>query len=391
MKKIDIVLGLGFGDEGKGNITNALCTKDSLVIQFNGGHQKGHTVLHNDVDHIFSSFGAGTLKGAASYISEYCTINPLAFMNEYRILESKGITPVVYVNKKAMLTTEFDIIYNQTIETQNHYGTVGVGFGSTVKRNEKFYHLHAMDIDYPYIFTHRYNNLIHNYYNYSDREKKSVNDQEWLEAVEEFKSKITLINSIDDITDIFDHFVFEGSQGIMLDQHYGFFPNVTRSNTTSQNAFEIINNSDLQFSSVPIDTYYVSRAYATKHGAGYNGEPKIATQYTKKIYDAFNKYMIKTKDDTNVWNKYQGDFNTGFLILDNLKYAINCDKIHNKSQNYNVIFTCMDHLSTERLSFLTDNSFLHGSIKDVDAELGIKVLTCSTKEFKFKKKSVKPA
>ena len=68
-----IVIGLGFGDEGKGITTSYLCKKlegTKIVVRFNGGHQAGHTVVFNGKRHIFSSWGSGTLQGIPTYWSE---------------------------------------------------------------------------------------------------------------------------------------------------------------------------------------------------------------------------------------------------------------------------------------------------------------------------------
>ena len=79
-----IVIGAGFGDEGKGNMVNYLCknSEKPLVIRFNGGHQMGHMCVVNEMRHIFSNFGSGSLVGAPTYISEYCTVDPVGTKNE---------------------------------------------------------------------------------------------------------------------------------------------------------------------------------------------------------------------------------------------------------------------------------------------------------------------
>jgi adenylosuccinate synthase len=72
-----IVVGLGFGDEGKGITTDWLCSQNqkSIVIRFSGGQQAGHTVMiGDDKKHIHSNYGSGTLRGVPSYFSEHCSI-----------------------------------------------------------------------------------------------------------------------------------------------------------------------------------------------------------------------------------------------------------------------------------------------------------------------------
>jgi adenylosuccinate synthase len=77
-------------------------------------------------------------------------------------------------------------------------------------------------------------------------------------------------------TDTYDHLVFEGSQGILLDMDHGFFPNVTRAHTTSRNAIDIIQRNVLGRPEV----YYVSRAYQTRHGNGYLSNENLVLDIT---------------------------------------------------------------------------------------------------------------
>lgn len=88
------VIGLGFGDEGKGITTDYLCskTKNPLVVRFCGGSQVGHTVVHNGIRHVFSSFGSGTLRGVPTYWSHKCALDPIGMLNELDVLKEKGIT-----------------------------------------------------------------------------------------------------------------------------------------------------------------------------------------------------------------------------------------------------------------------------------------------------------
>ena len=84
MKHPKIVIGLGYGDEGKGRTVDYLCSQNpnSIVVRFSGGQQAGHTVMTNGIKHIFSNYGAGTLQGCPTYISEHATIYPLTMLME---------------------------------------------------------------------------------------------------------------------------------------------------------------------------------------------------------------------------------------------------------------------------------------------------------------------
>src|SRR5690606_12238557 len=104
------VIGIGFGDEGKGITTDFLCSRsrNPIVVRFSGGHQAGHTVVLNGVRHVFSNFGSGTLRGAPTYWAKYCTVNPIGIINELDSLIKKGITPKLYIDEKCPITTPYD-------------------------------------------------------------------------------------------------------------------------------------------------------------------------------------------------------------------------------------------------------------------------------------------
>ena len=147
--KYSSVIGLQFGDEGKGSMVSYLCSqsRNPLVVRFNGGHQAGHTVLYNGIRHTFSSFGSGTLQGVPTYWSKYCTFYPLAAYNEYLKLQTLGIKkPILYVDPLCPVTTPYDCFSNFLDEKENNHGSVGVGFGSTIKRHESHYKLYFQDL-----------------------------------------------------------------------------------------------------------------------------------------------------------------------------------------------------------------------------------------------------
>ena len=345
MKKISIVLGLGFGDEGKGSLINTVClnSDNPLVIRFSGGHQVGHTVVVGDKRHVFSNFGSGSLLDVPTYWSEYCTVDPIGVFNEQKALNTIGIAPRLYFNANAMVTTPFDKWQNITLDSKSGHGSVGVGFGTTIQRNEDHYHLYVRDLLYPNIRDIKLKLIQENYYKYNridlvERYKLIK------EEVDKFKSACThlidtyeIFNNFDEIRNYYNSYVFEGSQGIMLDQDYGFFPNVTRSYTTSRNAIEFIKKYDLHNgNSNYIDTYYVTRAYQTRHGNGAMTNEDLDISYIKE-----------NPLETNISTGFQGKFRKSVLDLDLLKYAIDCDKYHNLYSHKNLVISCLDQVPDE--------------------------------------------
>ena len=345
MKKSYIVIGLGFGDEGKGLTTDYLCLNhpDALVVRFSGGHQAGHTVaLPDGQRHVFSSFGSGTLRGNSSYWSSYCTLYPSALLSEYVALQTLGKIPRLFVDARTMITTPYDLAYNKAVEMINKHGSCGAGVGPTIERNELFvpYKFYAQDMLYPQVAKHRLE-VIHTYYqekakkdgrvglldNYLSLATKNSIDL-FFEDIED-TLKIVDIVTEPEIFSRFDAFIFEGSQGILLDQNYGFFPHVTRTNTTSQNAMELITKHHLGLPEV----YYITRAYLTRHGNG-----PMANEGQKLE-------LANIEKETNVLNDWQGNFRRSILDLDMINYALQCDANYTASCPKHLVVTCLDQLT----------------------------------------------
>ncbi len=336
---INVVIGLGFGDEGKGSFVNYLCSKakDPLVVRFNGGHQVGHTVVVGEKRHVFSNFGSGTLVGTPTYWSEYCTVNPMGVLKEGNALRNMGIEPILILNANAMVTTPFDTLRNLKLDEVNNHGTVGVGFGTTIQRNEDHYRLYVRDLQYAPIRDAKLKLLQEKYYGYV-----SPDNSKTKRIIDDFKlacdDMVRRFDVIDDLNNLLDReLIFEGGQGIMLDMDYGFFPHVTRSNTTSKNAMEIIK----KLIYVPVDknnvrTYYVTRAYQTRHGNG---------PMTNEGMDI--SYIKENPLETNTSESFQGEFRKSPLDLDLLKYAFECDRYHNPSSRKNIVITCLDQVPEE--------------------------------------------
>lgn len=368
LKSVSVVLGSSYGDEGKGITTDYLCSKSEkpLVIRFNGGHQAGHGVHYDDKRHVFSHFGSGTLRGTPTFWSQYCTVNPVGFMNEYNHLKQLGCQPEIYIDNLCPVTTPYDTYFNRGLENirnrNKKHGTVGVGFGATIERSKTPYKLYAQDLRFPKVLEQKLM-AIHSYYldkinGVLDTElpfsrvdfQESI--QRFYDAIKDFVSIVPMITEKEFFSkDNFKYtdLIFEGGQGILLDMDFGFFPNVTYSNTTSKNAMEIINrnrikvenpayDSGINFSILPDEylpakIYYVIRAYQTRHGNGF------MTNETDDLDIKQNPF------ETNSLNDWQGKFRKGLLDIDMLRYAIQCDLNFSHDQNHNLVITCLDQLN----------------------------------------------
>lgn len=355
MKNISIILGCGFGDEGKGMTTDWVSNlyPGGLTVRFSGGHQCGHNVtLEDGTSHVFASFGAGTLRGNPTYIMDHCVFDPQGILKEGDTLREKGAVPVLYVHRDAPMVTPFDKISNiNNTETMNH-GSVGVGFGATHQRQEDHLSLVVGDMMHPSIVEIKLSNIRNHYKDVLKLYSVDVINQmemDYLLSVDEFL-KNPNYSIVSDYPDGFDHYVYEGSQGLLLDKDIGFFPHVTRSNTGLQNIISDIadiNEDNLaEFfhtsGSVEIPTpqiYIVSRGYATKHGNGYfNNEDQP-------------NFIEGLTEPTNRDTSPQGKFRKGILDLNLLTYGLtkHCqivDKLNvmGVTLQKNLVVTCLDHL-----------------------------------------------
>lgn len=323
MKAPKIVIGLGYGDEGKGRTVDFLCSQqpDATVVRFSGGQQCGHTVMAGDTKHIFSNFGSGTFRGCPTYFTEHTTIYPTTLNKELKILRAKGVEPELYIHPLANLTTPFDVLANRSCDENLSHGSCGLGVGKTMHRQiSSPYKLYAMDLLHPHTCVDKMEKIAAWY---------GISYAENQEYVDLFIAAIIQVKwNIQDYSYLFGkELIFEGSQGVLLDMDHGVFPHVTYANTTSKNAIEVCKWLGL----TRCDIYGVTRTYHTRHGAGpFKHEP----------------VSVDLKDETNVYNEYQGKFKIGHLDVSLLHHAIEVDKIYSNQLNrmFTLVVTCTDQL-----------------------------------------------
>lgn len=324
---VKVIVDLGFGDSGKGVVTEYLCSKnpkDTLVVRFSGGHQCGHKVIKDGIEHVFSNFGAGTLNGCPTYWSELCTVEPVGLWNEYTILREKGIGPKLYVHPSCPVTTLYDVVMNRKSVELEH-GTTGIGFYRTKKRCEDGVGLEVQDIVFgsiEEIAAHM--ERVRKYYKLGEELDLSV-----------FNNACNNLSRIVSSGDVVvssrmpeaKHLVFEGSQGLMLDEKIGHMPHCTPSDLTPRNVLKMGYSID--------EVVLVSRVYQTRHGNGpmTNEDRPVGLKNTEK--------------ETNVSHRYQGEFRTSMLDLDQLKYAKvrGIDSVVPKETKVSLVMTCADQMS----------------------------------------------
>lgn len=366
MKKAKAVIGSAYGDEGKGVFTDYLSSKslESLVIRFNGGAQAGHTVMTDDGrKHVFGHFGANSfLPNSKTVLSKHFVINPLLFSKEKNILNDMGINPKVFAHMNAPITTPFEMILNQWQEDSrgcNRHGSCGVGFGETLQREEsKITSLQIKDIihgktqekliEIKQYFINRVNQL-----GFKEKllEKNFLLENSFLEKfVDDCNCMMEVIQEFDKKLPDSENIVFEGAQGLLLDQNFGFFPHVTRSNTGLKNIIQICK----EYNITELDVLYATRCYTTRHGSG-----PLKNELNNKPYDDI-------VDVTNIPNAYQGSLRFAYLDLDVLQESIEKDissvNIENIQLKKFIGISCLDQ--TKQVSFYHNNELINLPTKD---------------------------
>lgn len=355
MFRVSVVLGSMFGDEGKGHMTDVLCNNPkTLNVRFNGGAQASHTVVTPEGNrHAFRHFGSGTFLDVPTFLTEHFIINPFSYILEREeLINSFNLIPMEYVHPSCIVTTLWDMYINQAVEEmrgESRHGSCGLGINETVQRsNIQKYKITVKDIlDNNYI-KNKLENIQKEYVPLRLKEEYGLcitdlpqeyqnllNDDEIIEMhlfyFYEFLSNITIANY--EIFEMFDNVVFEGAQGLLLDQNNSeYFPNVTTSNTGLKNVLDILKIINYQGN---LEVYYITRCYATRHGVGL-----FKSEIDKKPYS-------NIIDLTNTPNKFQGCLRFGYLDFDTLSQAINKDLLNlTFKAKINVVITCIDQLDS---------------------------------------------
>src|SRR5258706_8775457 len=318
------VVGSSFGDEGKGAAVDKLTSANpnSLVVRFNGSGQAGHTVtLPDGRRHIFSHFCSGALAGAPSYLSEHFVINPRIFVTEHAELTAFMANTNLTVDPKALVTTPLDVAINRTLETKRgagRHGSVGIGFGETIERSERGFPLYVEDLFQPAVLTEKVRRIIYEWGSIRGKEldiiKGDISDghyqvKDFFEECEYFKRHVRVTPIEPDIYG-YSTIIFEGAQGLLLDQVRGMtFPHVTRSNTGLQNVMPLLDQLEIS----ELRVIYMMRPYLTRHGAGpLPGEVKELSG-------------IKVVDETNTTKPWQEHLRFAPFDADIIKFAIDID------------------------------------------------------------------
>lgn len=272
--KIDVVLGLQWGDEGKGKIVDVLAGRYPAVARFQGGPNAGHSLHFEGKSFVVRSIPSGIFrKGSVNIIGNGVVFDPVTFREECGKVEELGVNPKekVVISKKAHLILPTHRLLDAANEAAAGRGKIGStlkGIGPTYTDKIARHGLRVGDILAP-DFKERFAKL-------KARHIQQINDlhyecdpdkgeAEWMEAVE-FVKQFKLIDCEYFVNSWLDSkpMLAEGAQGSMLDVDYGSYPFVTSSSTTIGGVCTGLGVAPSRIGKV----YGIFKAYCTRVGSG---------------------------------------------------------------------------------------------------------------------------
>ncbi len=270
---LDVVLGLQWGDEGKGKVVDVLTPRYNVIARFQGGPNAGHSLHFDGKSYVLHTIPSGVFRtDTVNLIGGGVVMDPVIFMKEIKGLESSGVDVRrgLRIGKKAHLilpTHRALDAQSEAAKGKDKIGSTLKGIGPTYMDKTGRNGLRVGDILAP-DFMDRYNKLKAKHlgilgdfeFDYSDYEK------EWLAAVEEIRGFdiVECEYVVNDYLKDGKSILAEGAQGSLLDVDFGSYPFVTSSSTVCAGACTGLGVSPKSINNV----YGIFKAYCTRVGSG---------------------------------------------------------------------------------------------------------------------------
>ena len=315
--KVDVLLGLQWGDEGKGKIVDVLTPEYDVVTRFQGGPNAGHTLEFEGKKFVLRSVPSGIFQGdKVNVIGNGVVLDPALFKAEVEALEQSGhsLTERLKISKKAHLILPTHRLLDAAYESAKgagKIGTTGKGIGPTYTDKVSRNGLRVGDILHN--FEAKYNAAIERHKailsHYDFEYDLATIEKDWLAGIE-FLKRFELIDSehyINHALNSDKKVLAEGAQGTMLDVDFGSYPFVTSSNTVAAGACTGLGVAPRNIGNV----YGIFKAYCTRVGSG---------PFPTELFDADGDTM------RNVGHEYGSvtgrPRRCGWIDLVALRYAI---------------------------------------------------------------------
>ena len=312
------VIGLQWGDEGKGKIVDFLSEDFDLVTRYQGGNNAGHTVIVEDVTYKLNLIPSGVIRGKFCFLGQGIVLDPEHFMNEFKKISEKINNPQIFLSSNIPLILHYhkqlDKINESILSGESKIGTTAKGIGPAYqdkvgRKSVKLYELenHEYLKDKLHTIKKFYDPILIAF------DEKPIDIDETVIILSNFFQEIK--NLIVDNNFIKQNFMkkkilFEGAQGALLDLDHGSYPFVTSSNTISSN---IVIGSGLQ---VNYETLGIFKAYATRVGNG---------PFPSELFESVGDYIAEKGVEFGTVTKRKR--RCGWLDLVSLKYSCEINRV----------------------------------------------------------------
>lgn len=315
--KVDVLLGLQWGDEGKGKVVDVLTPRYDVVARFQGGPNAGHTLEFEGKKYVLRSIPSGIFQdGQTNIIGNGVVLDPVLFQEEAEALERSGINlkKVLKISKKAHLimpTHRLLDAANEKAKGGAKIGTTGKGIGPTYTDKVSRNGLRLGDVDHDFMskYTAARNRHLSQLELMGEKPDLSELEPRWLSAIEYLKG-YDIIDSEHAINKLLKEgksVLCEGAQGTLLDVDFGSYPFVTSSNTVCAGACAGLGVAPNRIGEV----FGIFKAYCTRVGSG-PFPTELHDETGKRIRDLGHEYGAVTGRERRC----------GWIDLVALKYAI---------------------------------------------------------------------
>ena len=313
------VIGLQWGDEGKGKIVDYLSEDFDLVVRYQGGNNAGHTVIVDDTTYKLNLIPSGVIRGKICFLGQGVVLDPNHFSNEYDQIKKKINNPEIYLSSNISLILDYhkqlDKINESILNTEKKIGTTSKGIGPAYQDKVGRKSIKLYDLKSKKIIEEKMHSIKKFYDPILERFNESKINIE--QTIQDLLSFYDVINElIVDNSQIKNEFknkkiLFEGAQGALLDLDHGSYPFVTSSNTVSSN---IVIGSALQ---VDYQTVGIFKAYATRVGNG---------PFPSELFDDIGDYIAEKGVEIGTVTKRKR--RCGWLDLVSLKYSCEINRVN---------------------------------------------------------------
>jgi len=322
--KVDVLLGLQWGDEGKGKVVDVLTPRYDVVARFQGGPNAGHTLEFEGEKYVLRSIPSGIFQGGkVNIIGNGVVLAPDLFMGEAKELEKSGhpLKQRLRISKKAHLIMPTHRILDRAYEAakgKNRVGTTGKGIGPTytdkISRNGLRVGDILCDFDRKYAEHKERHMKMLAALGWIDFEGFEDTEKLWMEGIEYMK-EFEFVDSEHVINHLLrdgKNILCEGAQGTMLDVDFGSYPFVTSSNTICAGACTGLGIGPNKVGNV----YGIMKAYCTRVGAG-PFPTELFDETGKRIRDLGHEYGAVTGRERRC----------GWIDLVQLRYSVMVDGV----------------------------------------------------------------